>query len=115
MRAPCCVYAVVILAVLAPVPREPSAMADDRPPETRRTISVTGQGEVSVSPDVAILSVAVETTASKAAEAVSVNASRSAKVSNAVKGLTGKDDKVTTTRYALEPRYEAPKHGEAGE
>ena len=81
MRAPFFLYSLVALAGIATALRGPAAIADDKPPETRRTISVTGQGEVSASPDVAILSVAVETTAVKAADAVNENASRSAKVS----------------------------------
>ena len=81
----------------------------------RRTISVTGQGEVTTSPDLAILAVAVETSAPKAADAVAENATRSGAVASAVKNLIGKNDKVATTRYSLEPRYQAAKPGEAGE
>ena len=92
-----------------------STIADDKASENRRTITVTGQAEVSTSPDVATLAVAVETTAPKAADAVGENATRSAKVASALKALIGKDDTVTTTRYSLEPRYESAKHGEAGE
>jgi uncharacterized protein YggE len=73
------------------------------------------QAEVTASPDLAILAVAVETTALKAADAVHENASRSAKVASALKGLIGKDDKITTTRYSLDPRYEPVKPGEHGE
>src|SRR5437899_2685891 len=98
----------IALAAIATVLSATAASADDKHPETRRPLQVTGQGEVNASPDVAILSGAVETTAPKAAEAVSANANRSTKVSAAVKGLIGKDDKVTTTRYVLEPRYESP-------
>jgi uncharacterized protein YggE len=93
----------------------PLAAADEKTSDTRRTISVSGQGEVSVSPDLAILAVAVETTAANAAAAAGENASRSAKVASALKGLVGKEDKVTTTRYSLEPRYEPVKRGEPGE
>src|SRR5512140_2799639 len=78
-----------------------NAGAEEKP-DTRRTISVNGQGEVTVSPDLAVLAVAVETTSPKAADAVTENATRSAKVAGVLKGLIGKDDKLTTTRYALE-------------
>lgn len=91
------------------------ARSDEKPVESRRTISVVGQGEVTASPDLAILAVAVETTAAKAADAVKENATRSAQVASALKGLIGSDDKVTTTRYSLEPRYESVKPGEARE
>ncbi len=97
------------LAVLSAV--QP-ARADEKSAESRRTITVSGQGEVSTTPDLAILNLAVETTAAKAADAVGENATRSGKVTAALKGMLGKDDKVTTTRYALEPRYEPGKRGE---
>jgi uncharacterized protein YggE len=66
-------------------------------------------------PDLVIVAVAVETTAPKAADAVSENATRSAKVAAAVKTFLKKEDKLTTTRYSLEPRYEQAKPGQPGE
>jgi len=91
------------------------AQADDRTVPERRTITVTGHGEVTVAPDRAALSVAVETTAPGAAEAAKDNGRRSTAVSAALQQLTGKDDTLTTTGYALEPRYDYPKRGEASE
>jgi hypothetical protein len=105
--------AITILSAI--VVSAPLARADDKAPETRRTISVTGQGEVTVSPDLVILTVAVETAAPSAAAAVGENAKRSAAVVNVLKGLVGKDDTVTTSRYSLEPRYQSSKPGEAVE
>ncbi|MFQ5665067.1 MAG: SIMPL domain-containing protein [Candidatus Binatia bacterium] len=78
---------------------------------SRRTISVTGHGEVTAAPDIAVLTVTVETTAPRAADAVRDNASRSVKVVRALKGLVGDQDTITTTRYSLEPRYEPAKRG----
>ena len=86
--------------------------ADDKAGEGRRTIVVTGQGEVTAAPDLVIVAVAVETTADKATEAVGQNAARSAKVAAALKALIKKDDTLTTTRYSLEPRYEQTKPGQ---
>jgi hypothetical protein len=93
----------------------PPAQADDRPAPERRTITVTGHGEVTVAPDRAALSVAVETTAPAAADAAKDNARRSTAVSAALQQLTGKDDTLTTTGYSLEPRYDYPKRGETSE
>ena len=93
----------------------PPAAADEKSGETRRTITVTGQGEVTSAPDLAIVAVAVETATANAADAVGQNATRGARVATALKAMIGKDDKLTTTRYSLEPRYESAKHGEAGE
>jgi uncharacterized protein YggE len=92
-----------------------TGVADDKGSESRRTIVVTGQGEVTAAPDLVVVALAVETAAPKAGEAVGENASRSAKVAAALKGLIGKDDKLTTTRYSLEPRYEQPKPGQPAE
>jgi uncharacterized protein YggE len=88
--------------------------ADERGPE-RRTISVTGQGEVTAAPDMATLSIAVETVGPKASAAASDNAQRSTSVVNALKSLIGKEDKISTSRYSLEPRYQQPKPGETTE
>lgn len=107
-------WLLVAASLLSPALPVAAATADERPTE-RRTISVAGQGEVTAAPDLAILTIAVETAAAKASAAVSENAKRSAAVVNAIKGLAGKDDKITTSRYALEPRYQPPKPGEMTE
>jgi uncharacterized protein YggE len=102
----------VLSAIVVSAPR---ARAGDNAPTPQRTISVTGQGEVTASPDLVTLTVAVETAAPSAAAAVSENAKRSAAVVSAVKELIGKEDKVTTSRYSLEPRYQSSKPGEVAE
>jgi uncharacterized protein YggE len=86
-----------------------AALAEE--PPKRRTIEVTGTAEVSVSPDLAIVSLAVETTANEAAKAAEQNAGRTAKVAAALKQHLGAKDSVSTTRYALEPRYQQPERG----
>src|SRR5512136_1148859 len=106
---------IVGLILLTAVFGTRAVRADDKAPERQRTISVTGQAEVDAAPDLAQLAVAVETTAPKAADAVRDNATRSTKVAAALKGLIGEKDKITTTRYALEPRYESVKPGERSE
>jgi uncharacterized protein YggE len=88
----------------------PRAAAGQTEPK-RRTIEVSGSAEVSAAPDLAILSFAVETTATEASAAVEQNAARSAKVASAVKQRLGAKDKLSTTRYALEPRYQYPERG----
>lgn len=106
----------LFIAVLcAGVAMASNARAEEKTPDSRRTITVSGQGEVTAPPDLVILTMAVETTAPTAAAAVNDNAKRSAAVVNAVKGQVGKDDKVTTARYTLEPHYQSGKPGEAVE
>ncbi|HVN87034.1 MAG TPA: SIMPL domain-containing protein [Candidatus Binatia bacterium] len=92
----------------------PVASADDKV-EPRRTIAVSGQGEVKAAPDTVLVSFAVETSAAHAGDATAENAKRSAAVSAAIKALLDAKDTLTTSRYGLEPRYENPKPGELRE
>jgi hypothetical protein len=80
-------------------------------PEAPRTISVTGQGEVSVPPDLAIVSFAVETTAPKASAAAEANARTSTAVAAAVRTRLEERDEVRTTHYSLDPFYEPRERG----
>ena len=102
--------AVALLTLVIPSIARPQEKLD-----TRRTISVTGQGEIKASPDLVEVSFAVETTAARAGDAAAENAKRSAAVSAAIKAMLDAKDTITTSRYALEPRYENPKPGEARE
>jgi len=90
------------------------ALAQDRAGE-RRTLVVSGQGEVRATPDRAQLSFAVETTATKAGEAAAESARRSAAVGAAVKPLLGAGGTAATMRYSIEPRYETSRPGETRE
>lgn len=84
-----------------------------RAEEPSRTITVSGQGEVSVAPDLAIVSFAVETAAPKASAAAEANARISTAVAAAVRSRLGDQDEVRTTRYALDPVYEARERASA--
>ena len=57
------------------------------------------------------MSFAVETTAVEAGAAVDANATTSAALATAIKENLDAKDKVTTTRYSLEPKYEQREHG----
>lgn len=95
--------AVVFVASAVPCPSwaqvAPSA-------EQRRTITVSSRGEVAVAADRAIVSIAVETVHPQAETAVAENAERSARAAKAIQGFLGAEDKLTTSRYSLQPRYE---------
>lgn len=93
-----------VLALLAAVP----ARADDAPiPQ----ISVVGNGEVRVPPDLAVVAFAVETNARDAAAAVAANAKQSSALAEAIKSRMASGDRVATTRYSLEPIYEQRERG----
>lgn len=97
--------AVVLLAA-------PAAAQTTEPDLQRRTLTVTGHGEVDVPPDQVLVSFAVETTGARAAAAVADNAKRAEAVLKVLQGLIGSGDRVVTTRYSVEPRYEpAPRGG----
>lgn len=72
----------------------------------KRTLTVTGKGEVSGAPDVAYLNLSVETQAKSASQAVKENAERTNKVIDTIKAKLGEKDKVSTAGYNLSPIYE---------
>lgn len=72
-----------------------------------RTIVVIGRGEVTVAPDLAVLSAAVETTDPSARVATETNAEKTTRVVEAVKALLGENDSLRTTGFSLQPRYAA--------
>lgn len=85
------------------------AAADEAP--ARRTLAVSGEGEVKVPPDLAVVSFAVETAAPTAGAAVADNARRSSALADALKQQLGANGKVSTTRYSLDPVYEQRERG----
>lgn len=103
------VRTVGVAALLALFTPATLATADDGHAEDRRTITVNGRAEVSVPADMAVLGLSVETTSPRADTAVTENAARSEKVAKAIRGLLGKEDKVQTAGYSLQPRYEQRK------
>ena len=72
----------------------------------RNTLETTGRGEVKIKPDVAYLTLSVETNAKKASEAVNANADKMANVINSLKSQIGEQDKISTSGYQLYPVYE---------
>jgi len=97
------------LSLVFAVVTSTAAIAGESPQQ--RTITVTGEGEVSASPDLAIVSFAVETTAAAAREAVDENARKSAALAEALKKKLQDKDKISTTRYSLDPVYEQRDRG----
>lgn len=72
----------------------------------KRTLSVTGNGKADTAPDVAYLTLSVETLAKNASQAVKDNAETTNKVIQVIKSKIGKNDKVSTAGYSLTPVYE---------
>ena len=72
----------------------------------KSTLSITGQGKTTLSPDKATISIAVETMSDKASDAVKDNSEKTNKVIEVIKSSLGKNDKVSTAGYSLSPVYE---------
>src|SRR5882672_10067024 len=72
---------------------------------TLRTISVSGQGEVSGKPDQAHLSAGVVTQAPSAAAALSANTTAMNRVFAALKTLGIPDNKIQTSNFSVQPQY----------
>ncbi|AZK45432.1 SIMPL domain-containing protein [Paenibacillus lentus] len=72
----------------------------------RNVINVTGSGEIQVKPDVAYISVGIETQADTAKEAQSQNAAKMAKVSTLLKDTWKLDAKdMKTGQFSVQPNY----------
>jgi uncharacterized protein YggE len=84
------------------VPNE-AAAADNT--AALRTISVSGQGEVSGKPDQAHLSAGVVTQAPTAATALSANTTAMNRVFAALKTLGIPDNKIQTSNFSVQPQY----------
>src|SRR5271167_5035174 len=72
----------------------------------KRTLSVTGNGKADASPDIAYLTLSVETLAKAASQAVRDNSETTNKVIEVIKAKLVKNDKVSTAGYNLAPVYE---------
>lgn len=71
----------------------------------QRTISVSGQGEVSGKPDQARLSAGVVTQATAAAAALTANTTAMNRVFAALKTLGIPDNKIQTSNFSVQPQY----------
>ena len=95
--------AFVLLAFAFAMP--PAAVADGPANPNQRTIQVSGNGEVDAPPDLAVLSLAIETQAPTAAAAAGRNGTLAQKVTDALKAKLGDKGKISTGGYSLDPEY----------
>ena len=82
----------------------PNAAAD--PTETPRTITVTGAGEAKGAPDMAIVTIGVNTEAATASEALRQNGARMQATIAALKDANVEDRDIQTSGLSVNPRYE---------
>jgi uncharacterized protein len=100
---------VSVFAAILSVPMAVAAVA-----ESQATISVTGEGSVSTSPDMAMITLGVTTTGVNAAEAMAANSAELAKVlaNLATAGIAPKD--IQTTGLSLNPNVSYSSSGTVG-
>jgi uncharacterized protein YggE len=99
--------AIAMAAALAAAPLAPAtAQAGDSPARfSATTLQLSAYGEVSVPPDMATLTLGVETTAATAVEASRANAGRMSQVVAAVKASGVPDRDIQTAQLSLSPQY----------
>jgi len=96
-------FAVALAAAVAPLAIQPvAARADDQPPPR---IMVMGEGEATVAPDLAILSLAVMKEAATAQEAMAANTKAMTDVIAALKGMGIAERDLQTSSIQINPRY----------
>jgi len=101
MRSAIAAFALLTIALAMPA----GAMAEGGANPNQRTIQVAGNGEAQAAPDLAVLSLAIETHASTAADAAGRNGGLAQKVSDALKAKLGDKGKTWTGGYSLYPEY----------
>jgi hypothetical protein len=93
-------------ALAQPYPGSPSG-----PPPGPATIQVTGQAQISETPDRVYIDIGVSTQARESQLAAAQNASRLSAVIAAVKRAADPGTQLTTTEYSINPNYSYPPAG----
>jgi uncharacterized protein len=96
----------LLLASCAPATAQVNPSLPSPQDEDRGTIQVSGQAQIQVPADQVVISFAVETEASSAGEATTLNASRMDAVITALRGSGVSGLRIETFGYALRPEYQ---------
>ena len=88
----------------------PSTIAVQTQP-AQRTITVTGTGKVTLTPDIAYISIGVHTENASAKEAVSQNTTQAQAVIAAIKGFGVADKDIQTTNFSINPQQQTDSTG----
>ncbi len=78
---------------------------------TPRTLNVTGEGKVTITPDLAYISIGVHTENKNAAEAVAANTTQSQKVVDALKAFKIDPKDIQTTNFSIYPQQQYDNEG----
>ncbi|WP_169976867.1 SIMPL domain-containing protein [Tautonia rosea] len=101
------------LALISPLP-DALAQEHGMHAHDRRTVTVSGLGEISAAPDVADISVGVVTEAQTARDALSANNQAVSTLTEQLKGRGVAAKDIQTTNINLNPRYAQPEPPQPG-
>ena len=97
--------------VFAQTPSAPSDQAPQVEEKVTRTISVTGSGKASLTPDIAYVTLGVHTEGANASEAVSANNASAKKLIDAIKSFGIADKDIRTTNFSIYPQQQFDNQG----
>lgn len=82
-----------------------------QPQPVSRTITVTGMGKVTLTPDIAYISIGVQTQDASASIASSQNTTRAQAIITAIKGFNVADKDIQTTDFSIYPQQHYDNNG----
>jgi uncharacterized protein len=100
MRNKTLIVSIVLLAALALSACGPAAVASTG---TQRTLSVTGSGQISLTPDIAYIYVGVHTENPSASDAMAENNAKTQDMINALKAAGVEEKDIRTTNFSIWP------------
>jgi uncharacterized protein YggE len=103
------VIAVLVLGSLLAACGPSNITVQPQPPQ--RIITVTGTGKVSLTPDIAYISIGVHTENASAKDAVSENNSQAQAVVAAIKGFGVAEKDIQTTNFSIYPQQQYDNNG----
>jgi uncharacterized protein len=101
--------AVMVLGTILTACGPASIAVQNQPPQ--RTITVTGTGKVTLTPDIAYISIGVHTENASAKEAVSGNSTQAQAVVAAIKGFGVAAKDIQTTDFSISPQQQTDANG----
>jgi uncharacterized protein YggE len=101
---------VLLSACGTPLAAQP-VLAQGTTDTPQRTINVTGTGKVTLTPDIAYVSIGVHTEGKDAAEAVASNTSQAQKVVDALKTFKIDPKDIQTTNFSIYPQQQYDNEG----
>jgi hypothetical protein len=100
---------VLILGTVLSACGPASIAVQNQPPQ--RTITVTGTGKVTLTPDIAYISIGVHTENANATDAVSGNNTQAQAVITAIKGFGVAAKDIQTTNFSINPQQQTDANG----